>query len=154
MIQRIQTLFLLLSLICTSMFFFFPFAEFIDSTGEISANIDIMGIHFSDGSAAKNISTISVLILILIINLVTFISIFTYKKRMLQMRFSFFNIILQIGSIALIVYCSIQTSKNIEMDLLLGFLVTLPFVAAILTFLAIRAIGKDELLVRSINRIR
>ena len=154
MIQRIQTLFLLLSFICTSMFFYLPFGEIVMETGDL-INIDIFGISFSNiNDKIKNISTISVLILILLINIITFATIFLYKKRILQIRLSFFNMVLQIGSIGLIMYNLIQISNSIGVEYSAKILVILPLVASIFTFLAIRAIGKDELLIRSINRIR
>ena len=43
-----------------------------------------------------------------------------------------------------------------ELDGIVSYEITaiFPFVAAILTYLAIRAIGKDEALIRSMDRIR
>lgn len=87
--------------------------------------------------------------------LVAFVSIFIYKKRMLQIRFSIFNLILIIGYIPMLVYYIFDIIKE------LGIATTayktpivFPVIAAILTFLAIRATGKDEALVRSLDRIR
>ncbi|MCK5170207.1 MAG: DUF4293 domain-containing protein, partial [Bacteroidales bacterium] len=86
--------------------------------------------------------------------LISFISIFLYKKRIIQMRINSFNIILMIGYLGLNYYYIQNFSKQLDGVVSYEITTIFPFVAAILTYLAIRAIGKDEALIRSMDRIR
>jgi len=70
------------------------------------------------------------------------------------MRINLINIILMIGYLGLNYYY-IQSFTN-QLNGVVSYKITVifPVVAAILTYLAIRAIGKDEALIRSMDRIR
>ena len=154
MIQRIQTLFLILALICMSMFYIFPFGKIITASGDIF-DIGIFGCDYTDSNGnPQHFSAIAALILISLSTIITFISIFLYKKRILQMRLNVFNIVLQIGSIGIIFFLLFQASKYIGGDYSTNVLIILPLVAAILTFLAIRGIARDEALIKSLDRLR
>ena len=153
MIQRIQTLFLLLSLACTSVLFFFPFGEVVVSNGP-SVKMMILGSEFLKDGNAEYYSLLPLLIMIIIVNLISLVSIFLYKKRMLQIRLNIFNLVLQFGITGLMFYFLTNAAKNYGVDYSTGILVVLPIVAAILSLLAVRSIAKDEALVKSISRLR
>lgn len=70
------------------------------------------------------------------------------------MRLNSFNIILMIGYLGLNYYYIQNFSKQLDGVVSYEITTIFPFVAAILTYLAIRAIGKDEALIRSMDRIR
>ncbi|MBR2492659.1 MAG: DUF4293 domain-containing protein [Paludibacteraceae bacterium] len=96
--------------------------------------------------------------LTVLIPIVSFVSIFLFKKRILQMRVNSFNIILMIFQIISMVayffyFKSNYTVEEILPTHILGVF-AIPFINIILTYLAIRAIGKDEALVRSLDRLR
>jgi hypothetical protein len=85
--------------------------------------------------------------------LIPALSMFLYKKRILQMRFNIFNSILLVALQGFIVYYLIKgTGKDT------GFVFTVqsifPVISLILSILAIRNIIKDELLIKSLNRLR
>lgn len=152
MIQRIQTVYLLLSLILIGLMAWLPL-------GEIIANGDI----FSFGIKGVNNSQTGELIvngwpllaMLAIIEMVQLAIIFGYKNRVRQMRFATFNILLMLG-LFVVGFIFVRSSLNTIGDGAYGFKIAMsfPFVAIILNYLAIRAIGKDEALVRSIDRIR
>ena len=89
---------------------------------------------------------------------VALVSIFMFKKRILQMRLNSFNIILMVFQIISMLGYFFYNKSNgiveniIPSQILMPF--ALPFINIILTYLAIRAIGKDEALVRSLDRLR
>lgn len=88
--------------------------------------------------------------------LIALVTVFLYKKRMLQIRLSVFNAILMIGFYALFgffVY-SIKDGLGEMSAFALKIGSCLPLIALILDYLAIRNIGADEMLVRSLNRLR
>ena len=153
MIQRIQTLFLLGALVCTGLFFFLPFGNLVNKDlSEIA--IIITGVSFVKGDSTVSYPMTPLLIMFIIINLITLTSIFLFKKRMLQIRLSVFNAIMQLGSFGMLFFYLADISKKSGLDYNTGILVILPLVAAILSFLAMRAIAKDEALVRSVSRLR
>lgn len=71
------------------------------------------------------------------------------------MRMATYNILIMAGFLVLAWFFVRSAVKDID-DALVNFKVVLafPLVAGILNYLAIRAIGRDEALVRSIDRIR
>jgi hypothetical protein len=153
MIQRIQTLFLLGALACTGLFFFLPFGNLVNKDlSEIA--IIITGVSFVKGDSTVSYPMTPLLIMFIIINLITLTSIFLFKKRMLQIRLSVFNAIMQLGSFGMLFFYLADISKKSGLDYNTGILVILPLAAAILSFLAMRAIAKDEALVRSVSRLR
>lgn len=159
MIQRIQTLYLFVSFICFGIFFFSPSGYLI--TPELQEiPIKITESNFSYHNNALNQDIVleySMLPLVILVSLVCFISFFTiflYKKRMLQVRLTVFNILLQIGCFGLLFYYLIDISKRLELEYSTGILIILPLISAILCFLAMRAILKDEALVQASKYFR
>ncbi|HOK38807.1 MAG: DUF4293 domain-containing protein [Bacteroidales bacterium] len=153
MIQRIQTVFLLLALAATLSFFFFPFGYIITKDAS-QIEVYTTGMQFNGEKIHSDYSLLPLFIMIIIINLVTFISIFLYKRRMLQIRLNIFNLILQLGSIGVSFYFLTNAAGKFGTDYSTSILIILPAVAFIFTFLAIRAIARDEALVQSLNRLR
>ncbi len=70
------------------------------------------------------------------------------------MRLSVFSLVLMLGYYPMMFYYKMLINKELETIATFGFPVVFPVVGVILSFLAIRAIGKDEALVRSLDRIR
>jgi len=99
--------------------------------------------------------------LLVIVTILPFVTIFLYKKRQLQIRLCGVECVLLIGIVALIAAFTYAICNNIFADFDLGwkniifrFPVIMPVISVILTLLAMRAILRDELLVRSLDRIR
>ena len=149
MIQRIQSIFLLLAATITIVFCFSDFAFL--KINELDFTFSVSGIKASSAALNQGISTIPLMIIFFIIALISVINIFFYKKRVLQMKLCILNIILIIGAIGLILF-HFYTLKPYEYQF--RWSIILPIVAMILQFLAYRFIRKDEKLVRSLDRIR
>ena len=153
MIQRIQTLYLFVSFIGMLMMFFFPLAEILSSEGQIYT-FRFDGLHYIDHETVY-IRTIPPIILLAVITAINFITIFLYKHRITQMRISFVNILLMLGYVGLIYFYVTDFSTHLQAEAVTYKIYdAFPFVAAIFSYPAIRAIGKDEALIRSIDRIR
>ena len=153
MIQRIQTVYLLIANILIAVLFFFRFAEISSSKEIYSAGIQ--GIY-ADGTHQSQLILHNWLLLVLwvISPILLFVTIFLFKKRKLQLRLSLANLFVALcleGVIFLEVWLGAQRLSG-HFTLTIYFL--LPIIAVILIYLAIRAIKKDELLIRSIDRIR
>lgn len=152
MIQRIQSIYLLVASILLATLFAYPLAELLSSDGQLFIyNFNGISIENEEG---LYLLTVPPIILLSILVGISFISIFLYKKRVVQMRLNSFNIILMLGYLGLNYYYIQNFSKQLDGVVSYQIAAVFPFIAAILTYLAIRAIGKDEALIRSMDRIR
>jgi hypothetical protein len=147
MIQRIQTIYVLVSALLVSSLIKLKFAELFVNN-EIYTFV-ARGIYNGDEMIFNGLA---IFIFIPVIAVLHFVVIFLYKKRILQIRFLVFSIILLLGLFGLFFYFTYAGFTDAKVAFKVP--VVFPIVAAILDFLAIRAIGKDEALVRSLNRIR
>lgn len=147
MIQRIQTVYLFISALLIGLLFLFPFAE-IAKDGAVYL-FNFKGILL-DGVLKENGIAISVLIVV-IMALHGF-AIFSYKNRKRQKMIVIFTILMMLGLFGLLIFFTYFSFSGAQISFEMS--VVLPLVAIIIDYLAIRAIGKDEALIRSIDRIR
>lgn len=147
MIQRIQTIFMLVSALLIAVLMKLTFAE-ISVNNELYTFV-AKGIFNGDELIFNGIA---IFVFIPVIALLHFVAIFLYKKRILQIRILVFSIVLLLGLFGLFFYFTYAGFDGAKVAFKIP--VVFPIVAAILDFLAIRAIGKDEALIRSLNRIR
>ncbi len=153
MIQRIQTIFLLLAAIVIFLIFKFPLAEVL--TEGVIYTFKYRGIYdISSDKAELIIQAIPLAVLYGVVLLISIIDIFLYKNRILQMRLAVLNIILLLGSYALAYYYIFAAFSDMEKVINPGIASIFPLIAAILTYMAFRGIRKDEKLVKSLDRIR
>jgi len=151
MIQRIQSIYLLISGLLMGSLFFLPLAKIIDKENAIYTFL-YRGIENSETEIV--IPTLALAILLTAATAVAFISIFLFKKRMLQIRLCGLNMGLLLGSTGMVFYLGSQAVKEIAGDISYELTTAFPIVALILTFMALRAIGKDVALLKSMDRIR
>lgn len=153
MIQRIQSVYLLIISILGVCLWFFPIASITHDTHVY--NITTWGIQLTESNQTIY-QFIPYLFLVLLLPIISFSSIFIYKKRILQMRLNVIAMILMIFLYGVIYfYIDFATtiiSKNSIIDYKLPIII--PVINLILCYLAIRSIGKDEALIRSLSRIR
>ncbi len=154
MIQRIQTVYLFLSAAVMISLFFLPLVEMVDEAGRLYV-LDLHGFRELAGEAVRHIMPVMPLsFLVGVAAAVSLATIFFYRNRIMQIRLSVFNILIQIGFYPLFFYYHYQAGKQIEAasDFRMG--VILPVISIILVFLATRGIRKDEMLVKSYERFR
>jgi len=157
MIQRIQTIFLILVVILSVISSFLPILEFsgYDSSALMNA-YKTVSLDDSSVVVAKNMGVGVMQGFILLIAIAT---IFLYKRRSLQMKLGKLNILLIALQIAAIVMYSDTVKEAIgpnANDVIVGFKfgAVIPVVNLILTYLAVHFIKKDDKLVRSADRLR
>jgi peptidoglycan/LPS O-acetylase OafA/YrhL len=155
MLQRVQTVYLLVATVLMSLMLFLPMAE-IAAEGTGIYEVLSKGWYIRGGEYAEPVMlTWPVFILVLFLTLLPLINIFLYKKRKLQIRICVYSIILAFGLIGLIYYYFVIGFKPLdEPAYALSFPMVLPAIFIILIYLAFRGIRKDEILVRSLDRIR
>lgn len=154
MIQRIQTIYLFLVVLLISFFFFAPFASFVLEADLTVYELSVKGLVRADGSHEVVFRAIPLLILVLIVFLVAMVTIFLYKRRVLQIRLCVLNILLLIGLEGMLYYLTHAASNQLGANTSYSLIMVFPVIAAILTYLALRGIAKDEVLVRSMDRLR
>lgn len=155
MIQRIQTLYLLLVVVLTTVTFFSPVAGLQHAEQAAIYEMSYRGLFEMNVSGNNMLANTWMLTaLMALIPLLSFITIILFKKRMLQIRLIIFNIVLMAGFYGLMFIYLWQFGKSLEASLYLEIPAAFPLVGIILSIMAIRAIGKDEALIKSLNRIR
>lgn len=147
MLQRIQTVFLLIAVILLGMLYTNPLAEISDGT-----EVYLFNIYGIFNGTDRIFNAISLLIFLSVIMAIHVYVIFGYKNRIRQMRVLSFSIILILGLFGLFFYFSHAAFEGETVNYKIT--VALPLAAAILDYLAVRNIGKDEALVRSADRLR
>lgn len=155
MIQRIQTIYLTLSIVLLALMFVFSIAT-IEGSGNIY-EFSIFGL-FQDGEIAQNIEKANFPIYIgvcIIIALLVF-TIGQFKNRKRQIKFARLAFLLDIVLIVGTYFLADFFNKTVESEKDPVFTVGIYLAVACLPliFLAIRGIKKDEALVKSLDRIR
>jgi peptidoglycan/LPS O-acetylase OafA/YrhL len=154
MIQRSQTLYLLLAAITVFLLFIFPIAELVDKASSIYI-FRYRGFYEVVDGAEKLINlTIPLAILLFVSAILPLIIIFLYKKRKLQMKLCIFNIILVFCALGLIAFYVAASYSKIEANVQYKVSASLPIIAIILIVMAYLGIKKDDKLIKSIDRIR
>ena len=137
MIQRIQTIYLLLAFIVTGIVLFFIPLWTMNDTKE----------YFFMQSQVYTI-------LLGLSNSLTLLSVVSYKKRQNQFVINRLNIVLNLILLGLFVYRSLNLSGETLAVSEKGIGMFLPVVAIVFLVLANKAIKKDEDLVKSVDRLR
>ncbi len=151
MIQRIQTLFLLIVSFLLSLTFYFPLATFESETYYAEL---ISGGILKSGSEEFIVWPMMVMVIVMVA--LPIVTIGFYKKRMLQIRLTVFSAVLEILSLAMVWYQVRGLAATMYASEYTYNFYLLPVIVAALIFniLAIKRIGNDEMLVRSLNSNR
>lgn len=155
MIQRIQTLYLLGASLLMAFAFFLPLGIFTTEAGEaVFKSYELVG---ADGVVEK-IPSYLMFLTALAMALPLYI-IFRYKNRLHQIRFCVVEMVLLVGVLIIEgLYCyrlySLFDEAYEAFAIEIRWPIICPVVALLLTWLAMRAIFHDEMLVRAADRIR
>ncbi|MDR1203552.1 MAG: DUF4293 domain-containing protein [Tannerellaceae bacterium] len=151
MLQRIQTVYLLIIAILAALMLFMPLS--VLQTGDGFYTFDVFGVN-AVATSEIVYPTWGLFVLTALISLLALITIFLYKKRMLQIRICLFNAILMLGFYGFFTYLVIVMKQQLDISVSIRIALSFPVICLILDYLAIRNIGADETLVRSLERLR
>lgn len=149
MIQRIQSVYLLLVTILLVICICMPIGSYIASNLSI---YELTNLSLTAPDGTKDYAPWALFVILIISALLAFVTIFLYKRRMLQIRLTIFSSILLVGYYATLVAFILMSDDELKYSA--SWTVCLPFIAIVLNWLAIRAIGKDEVLVKAYDRLR
>ena len=179
MIQRIQTLYMLLAVAAMAVCFMFPVATFDTPTdlpqtmdGELWLVPSRGAVHSNVGGIEMTLSQSTVFAvwpltaLVAVAACCTLVSIFMYKNRIRQMRFVMLPFLLMVVYLFLIFIWAVDNfvetatmplsdmGQGVEVHTVYGIGAWASVAALLLLFLANRAIKKDEAKVRAADRLR
>lgn len=151
MIQRIQTLFLLAIVILSGLMLTGDLIM-MDAGSGSPFNISFLGLGGKGGEIIQRLWPLTVILAL--VPLLALVAVFLYKKRAIQMRIAMFVLLLSIGTIILGAFYIIMFDKKIDVTMIWKVKAIFPLLSAILAWLAYRSIMKDDLKVRSYDRLR
>ncbi len=159
MIQRIQTVFLFLVAVSMVLVLIFPIWQQVNPSQTQMATLtawSLSTIDVESGEVIESELKIFIAILASISMALALFSIFQYKNRTRQMFLNMMNSLAMVINIGVIIWTSHSANELINPQsngaFVLGFWAI--FAGMIMNLLANRFIRKDEMLVRSVDRIR
>ncbi|MCC8199599.1 MAG: DUF4293 domain-containing protein [Tannerellaceae bacterium] len=152
MLQRIQTIYLLIIVILSMTLLFLPLG--VLQAPEAFYRFDISGISTFGAEGELLYPTWGLYALTVITAFVALVTIFLFKRRILQIRLSIFNGLLMVGFYGLVGYIIWNMKGETDLQFMPKIALGFPLINIILDYLAIRNIGADEALVRSLERLR
>jgi hypothetical protein len=155
MIQRIQTIYLLLTTLFSIFFLGGKILKFTDEAKNF-IYIGLSGLKkFNEAGGTEQISMLLPLaVLLILIPVVSIITIFLFKNRKIQIKLAA-GLIFLVGLLILaIAYYTYSFSRNYNAEIQFGINLILPVLMLICSCLAYRRIKKDEEIVKSYDRLR
>lgn len=162
MIQRIQTLYLVIVLALSIASFCFPLAVFETSKYDASEyNLIPQDVSADSTSLPQNTIAWNAIFFPIISGILALVAIFLYKNRPLQMKITAFGFLLSTIYVGLLLLwiidaqeAALAAQKVMVTKTVYGLSTYLPMAQVLFFMLAQRAIKKDEKLVRDSERIR
>ena len=155
MIQRIQTLYMLLAVVLTGLCLCMQIGTYSTAGLEILKAYNLWCV---DAVGTHHFNTWPLFAVLVLTAAVGFLNIFLYRNRKLQARVLVFNMFMIVGWFILYAVYSKTlghaVDKVVDVYFHASFAAIFPAVALILYFMARRAILADEKLVKAMDRIR
>lgn len=142
MIQRIQTVYLILAVILMGAFMVLP----VFSQNLLKETIDVKTLGATDNILALVAGSLVILM--------DLIGIFSFKNRSLQIKTIWAAIVFNILLALILGYWYTQLNSNLIGKVTINFVLLLPFITLLLNVLAVVAVRRDEKLVKSLDRLR
>lgn len=162
MLQRIQSIYLLLAVACSVFCMCMPIGYFnYDDGGEVARAASLYNLCVSvpsaegDGQFAHTFTPwVALFVVLALVATMHTLAIFLFKRRALQMRLTNLANLVIIGYYIAGVVFVLMANNGSGTSFRPTIWCALPLVALIFGYMAFRAILKDEMLVRSLDRLR
>jgi drug/metabolite transporter (DMT)-like permease len=163
MLQRIQSIYLFIAVLCGAALFLSAFNTF--NFQQIEFNFSLFGLHQIKGEPNLNYTAAAYALVLFCCAfiLVNGYTIFLFKNRRKQIKLAGFGILILasfcVAEFFFANHHQLKIAEILNVDIAqiqinYGIGTLMPILAMVMNFLAIRAIKKDEELVRSADRIR
>ncbi|WP_298639988.1 DUF4293 domain-containing protein [uncultured Prevotella sp.] len=151
MIQRKQTLFLLIAVVLNFLCLIFPIGEFIPRG--VGVNPLMYNLWIEDGQGSVSFASAPLFGILFLETIVSVVTIFRYNNRRQQIKFCSLNILLLV--LWYITYAIVFSLNSIEDGgFKLHMVAVFPLISLIFTMMAKRGVKADEALIRAADRIR
>ncbi len=154
MIQRIQTVYMLITAAFMALTLFLP----IVSYAVYGSQFELRAFALQAVEGEYTQSTIYMGVLLAMSTVLPLITIFLYKHRVTQVRLLGVEAVLLFGDVVFMVIYYLLGARLFAFEQMtvshVSWIAVAPAVGFVLTLMAIRAVLRDELLVRSLDRIR
>ncbi len=154
MIQRIQSLYLLLVAILTGLMLAMPLGSFLGGTEEMR----LTAFGFTDAEGTLVLTAYGLAATIVAAALLALVTIFLYRKRLLQFRLCVVETVLLAGVVLFETYYVWGGARSLTAFAVSAWKLLpaafFPLVSLVFTCLALRGIRKDIQLLRSLDRLR
>jgi len=155
MIQRIQTVYLLAIVILSGFVIFSPLADLLNQADNLKYLVDFKGISLIQTTGNSIESRIWALTSVsMVVPILALITIFSFKNRVKQIRLTVINMFFILCFYIFLILYLWPACGRLHADWHLRIVSVFPLVNLILSYLAIGAIGKDEKLIKSMDRLR
>ena len=152
MIQRIQSVYLLLVTCVLGIAMCLPLGRFIGADNVTTEVLEPLGVTLSDGGFMY---TWGLFVILLLSAIIAFCTIFLFRNRRLQTRMTVFNSLSLVGFYVVFAVFVFALKRNLGVaSFQVEWTLCLPAVAIVLTYLAFRGIRRDEKLVKAADRLR
>jgi Domain of unknown function (DUF4293) len=156
MIQRVQSIFLFLIGVLMTLMLFFPLwsKQNADETVQLTT---LKLTYLRQAETVSEQTAVYVGILIFVSISLAFISLFSFKNRMMQIKLNLLNVIILVVITSVASYLSVVVGQALfapEVKGSFNWTFYIPTVCVLLISLSNHFIRKDEKLVRSIDRLR
>ncbi|MFZ4457171.1 MAG: DUF4293 domain-containing protein [Bacteroidales bacterium] len=153
MIQRIQTLYLIIISILASLTAILPIAELASKANQLYMQ-NTLGVFKTLGKGELVFKNTPLQLILLILVIMCVVTIFRYKNRKLQIRLVVINFLLIAAFYATLFVYESTIKTTLDVTASYKFVLILPLVGFVFNWLAILAIRADEALVKSLDRLR
>jgi hypothetical protein len=155
MIQRIQSLFLAVVIVISLFLFNGSYLVFSENSGSV-IKVAFSGIERNNAEEGSQLLQIvyPYSALVILIPLLSLITLVVYKKRRIQLWLVLTLIVIVFLLIGMSVYYYRFVSTTYSSRFDPGFMLVIPLLLLLFSFLAYRGIKKDDQLVKSYDRLR
>lgn len=161
MIQRIQTLYLLLVVALGITLIFVPAANLVVTQDTVVRSLDLGATGLTETTeTAQTLAPVTLngwwglTLASVLIPVLALVDIFLYRKRLVQARLNIFSVCLCVGWYGVLAIMIWFAKMNLSAEWYISPWACIPLICLVLTMMATRRILKDEALVRAADRIR
>lgn len=151
--QRIQTLYLFLSGVTATLLLLFTLFSVIPASQEVIYAANFTGLIVNGWTSIKYFNLVT-FVLTSLVTILSFATIFLYKRRKLQIRLTIIGLLLMVAAILAFAYMLWQQADLLQATTKVQGWIVLPVINLLCQYMAMRNIIKDDILVRASNRLR
>lgn len=151
--QRIQTLYLFLSGVTATLLLLFTLFSVIPASQEVVYAANFTGLVVNGWTSIKYFNLVT-FVLTSLVTILSFATIFLYKRRKLQIRLTIIGLLLMVAAIVVFAYMLWQQADLLQATTKMRVWIVLPVINLLCQYMAMRNIIKDDILVRASNRLR